>query len=484
MGFGLVLAGFVLLFNPVIHVVDLVPDALGFLLIVIGLTKMSFFIGKIEQARSLFIKLALVEAGKCLMVLTVPYASGSDILLQTFVFALAEVLMFVPAVNTLFEGLTFAGLWYDATAMYEKRRAGRAFADFIDKCASLKPISLCIEKVTGKPYKKRARKEKVEWVVYTRDKILFFYIFRVCATLLPELTELQLYDNLGKVSVHSIRYSAYKPFLYVVFGITVLIMSIGYIRTVSKFFKSVARDEKFIKRMEEKYTVDILPRDTFFIARGMKQSMTCFTAAVFTSLVVTIDDVNLLVGIISASFLYAATVILKRYIPKAKCILPFAVIRAILSVVNLVLQYNYYAEYTTDAVEFVERASEMYYRMATLECVEALFAAVGIILYMFFLLRAVKAHLAICGIQYENAMYSKRNRDIETYNTAGGMLLLCTVLAVINFIFAGAYHFIMVNMTLIIVVNTAITIVWAVYTWHTVNVINAMLYDKEIDIIA
>ena len=58
MGFGLVIAGFTLLFNPVIHVVDLIPDALGFLLIVIGLTKMSFFIGKIEQARSLFIKLA------------------------------------------------------------------------------------------------------------------------------------------------------------------------------------------------------------------------------------------------------------------------------------------------------------------------------------------------------------------------------------------------------------------------------------------
>lgn len=484
MGFGLVLAGFVLLFNPVIHVVDLIPDALGFLFIVIGLTKMSFFIGKIEQARSLFIKLAFVEAAKCVMILTVPYASGSDILLQTFVFALAEVLMFVPAVNALFEGLTFAGLWYDATAMYEKKSFNHPIAEFFGKIASLKPVNACIKKITGKPYKKRKHKGKVEWVVYARDKILFFYVFRVCATLVPELTELQLYDNLGEVSAFSIRYSYYKPFLYVILGVVVLILGIGYIRTVSAFFKSVAADEKFIKRMEDKYTVDILPRDTFFIARGMKQSMTCFVAAVFTSMVVTIDNVNVLVGVVSAAFLYAAAVILKRYIPQAKYIIPFAVVRAVLSVVNLVLQYDYYVEYTTDAVEFVERAKTMYYRMATLEGVEAVFAAVGLILYMFFLLRAVKAHLAVCGIQYENAMYSKRNRDIETYNTAGGMLLLCTILTVINFIFAGAYHFITVNMSLIVVVNTAITLVWAVYTWHTVNVINAMLYDKEIDIIA
>jgi hypothetical protein len=40
----------------------------------------------------------------------------------------------------------------------------------------------------------------------------------------------------------------------------------------------------------------------------------------------------------------------------------------------------------------------------------------------------------------------------------------------------------MVDMTLIVVINTAVTLIWAVYTWHSVNVINAMLYDKEIQI--
>jgi len=234
--------------------------------------------------------------------------------------------------------------------------------------------------------------------------------------------------------------------------------------------------------MDDKYRLDVLPRDTFFIARGMKQSLVCFTSAIFTSVVVTIDDVNILVGVISASFLIGAAVILKRYVPQAKCIIPFAAVRAVLSLVNLVLQYNYYAEYDEVAVEFIEEAASQYYRMATFECVEAAFAAIGVLLYMFFLLRAIKMHLEICGIQHENAMYSKRNRDIETYNISGGKLLLSAVLAVINYIFAGAYHFIMVDMTLIVVINMAITLIWAVYTWHSINVINAMLYDKEIQI--
>ncbi len=482
MGFGLVIAGFALLFNPTIHVVDLVPDALGFLLIVIGLTKMSFFIGKIEQARSLFIKLALVEAAKCFMILTVPYASGSDIVLQTFVFGLAEALMFVPAVNYLFEGLSFAGLWYGATVMYEKKVFKRPLAKLMVRISEWEPAAKLIERITGKKYKKRTYAHKVEWITYVRDQILFFYVFRVCATLVPELTELQLYDNLGEVSAFSRSFAYYKPFLYVILGVTVLILGIKYIRTVSAFFKAVGKDQTFLANMDSKYRLDVLPRDTFFIARGMKQSLVCFTSAVFTSVVVTIDDVNILVGIISASFLIGAAVILKRYVPAAKCILPFAAVRAVLSVVNLVLQYNYYAEYDEMAVEYVTEAHSQYYRMAAFECAEYVFAAIGILLYMFFLLRAIKMHLEVCGIQHENAMYSKRNRDIETYNTAGGMLLLCTILAVINFIMAGAYHFIMVDMTLIVVINTAVTLIWAVYTWHTVNVINAMLYDKEIQI--
>ncbi len=482
MGFGLVIAGFALLFNPVIHVVDLVPDALGFLLIVIGLTKMSFFIGKIEQARSLFIKLALVEAAKCFMVLTVPYASGSDIVLQTFVFGLAEALMFVPAVNYLFEGLSFAGLWYGATVMYEKKTFKRPLAKLMVKISEWEPAARLIERITGKKYKKRTYAHKVEWITYVRDQILFFYIFRVCATLVPELTELQLYDNLGEVTAFSRSFAYYKPFLYVFLGIIVLVLGIKYIRTVSSFFKGVGKDRTFLDSMDNKYRLDVLPHDTFFIARGMKQSLVCFTTTAFTCMVVTIDDVNVLVGVISASFLIAAAVILKRYVPAAKIIIPFSAVRGVLSLVNLVLQYNYYAEYDELAVEFVPEAAEQYYRMAAFECAEYVFAAIGILIYMFFLLRAIKMHLEVCGIQHETVMYSKLSRDVETYNTAGGMLLLSAILAVINFILAGAYHFIMVDMTLIVVINTAVTLIWAVYTWHSINVINAMLYDKEIQI--
>ena len=65
MGFGLLIAGFVLLSNPVIMLPifgDILPDAVGFFLIAAGLTKLSAFIGKISEARDGFIKLAFTES--------------------------------------------------------------------------------------------------------------------------------------------------------------------------------------------------------------------------------------------------------------------------------------------------------------------------------------------------------------------------------------------------------------------------------------
>ena len=77
MGFGLLIAGFILLANPVIHVVDIIPDAIGFFLIMAGLTKLSYIVGKIQIARDWFFKLAILEVAKFFSIAFIPYTSGS-----------------------------------------------------------------------------------------------------------------------------------------------------------------------------------------------------------------------------------------------------------------------------------------------------------------------------------------------------------------------------------------------------------------------
>ena len=251
MGFSLITAGFILLFNPVFYVIDVIPDALGFFLIAAGLAKLSCFVEKIAQARGMFLKLAYVEIAKMFSLLLIPYNGGSDKILYTFVFTVVELLMFIPALNWLFEGFGYTGIWYSATALYAKHDITKNV------------------KRDGKRQKNVVR--SVDAMTRAKTGILVFYIVRVAATLIPELTELQLYDYLGEVTALGRSAVYYKPFLYVLMALIVLIWSISYIRRVCGFFGSLKKDKPYMDELTRKYEFEILPNGNFFTARNMKR---------------------------------------------------------------------------------------------------------------------------------------------------------------------------------------------------------------------
>lgn len=455
MGFGLVLAGFIFLFNPVIHVVDVVPDALGFFLIVAGLSKTSCFISKLSDARDAFMKLAFVEVIKFFSIVFIPYTSGSALVLMAFVFGVLELIMFIPALNYLFEGISFAGLWYNGTAVYAK------------------------EKI--KSNKKFARTPR-ELLTVTKKYILFFYIFRICATLIPELTELQMYDNVGEIKAIQRSLVSYKPFLYIVFGISVFILGFILIKKVSVYFGGIRKDKTFNDLLQQKYESDIKNRPTFFIARRMKTALFLFCLSIATSFILTLDGINVLSGVISSALLIASAAMISKYNRFAIIATVLAAVRSIISIVTFVLQFRYFDEYTVEAVEWVSKAYDMYYKMAIVEAFEYIVALASILMYIAVLMKCIKSHLEMFGVKTENAQYSKKNRDLETYNVVGGKLLMCAILAIINYIMSGAYHYILVSMSLITIINWVISIVFITYVVMTVNAINNYVYNKELQI--
>ncbi|MBQ3707037.1 MAG: hypothetical protein II889_03915 [Clostridia bacterium] len=452
MGIGLVIAGLIMLFNPVVIVVDVIPDAVGFFLITAGLTKMSCFIGKIEEARQTFLKLAFVEVVKLFSIVILPYASGSADVLLAFVFGLIEGFLFVPAITALFEGLSFAALWYGGTAVYAKR-----------------------ETVRG------GKTKTVETAAATKRYIIFFYLFRIVATLIPELTELQMYDNIGTVDARIVRMTAFKPLLYILFGAVTMIFAVIYIVKVVRFFGPIRRDKPFLEALTRKYERDILPKTTFFIAKRMKIALMLFGASALASFIFTLDNVNVLVGAISSGLLIAAAVIVARYVKTAYITIVLAAVRAALSVFNMILEIRYFMDYSPEATLRVTEAYTRYYRIAMLETVEHVLALASVLFFLAALMKAVKGHLEISGIQTDNAMYSKHNRDLETYNTIGGKLLLLSVLAIIHDVMCCAFRYLLVNLPAVLVICTAVTIVYVAYAIYSMSVIDNLLYDKEIE---
>ncbi|MBQ4353827.1 MAG: hypothetical protein IJC71_02925 [Clostridia bacterium] len=468
MGFGLLTAGFILLANPVIHVADILPDAIGFFLIAAGLTKMSYFIGKIQQARDLFLKLAFIQIAKFFSIAFIPFTSGSALLLMSFVYGFLELLLFIPALNNLFEGISFAGLWYNGTAVYKKIPVNKLFLK----------TETAGEK---KKYKLIRQKMDAEMLTLVKRTVLGFYIFRVIATLIPELTELEMYDYLGDVKTIQRSLVSYKPALYILFALIVIILAVRMIRRTAGYFGAIRKDEPFICALRAKYENDILPRETFFAAVRMKRVLLLFMFAAAASLILTADGVNLLVGIISSGLLFAAALILRRFAKTANFVLVLAAVRSILSIANLIFQIDYFSEYSVEAVEWIETAHNRYFTMAGLASVEYIVALASVLLFLTALMQAVKKHLESFGIQTDNAQYSKQNRDLEVYNAVGGKLLLCSILAILHYAFTCAYHYLLPTMSVISVISIAVTLIYIAYVIHTVHAMEEMLYDKEIE---
>ncbi len=454
MGFGMVLAGFILLFNPMIHVIDLIPDVIGFILIAAGLRKTSFFVSRIDDARRLFWKLVIIEAIKLPSFLLIPYGSvvphqrGSTQVLLTFVFVIVELIAFIPAVCYLFEGIAFAGTTYNGRRMYETK----------------------------------TKERKVELITSAKVTVIAFYVFRNVMTLIPELTELEMYEFVGNVSALSRPLTYYKPVLYVLSFIAVIIFGIVYINKISKLIRSLTKDEPFMDAIRDKYERDIMPKKTLFMSLDVKTAIILFAFAVGTSFAFYIDGVNILIGCISAGLLIAASVILGKYVKWVKLSIPFSVIRAALAIYNVFGEARYFSEYgDAFAVEYFDKAYEMYYPLAAFKVAEAVFALVSMMIFIFALLRAVREHLPICGLQVESVQYSKKSRDAEIYSLIKGKMILSSMLTFVNFIVAALYLYILVYMEAMIVVSSLVTIVWAAYTIYSVIFIIANLYDKEIE---
>lgn len=463
MGFGYIMAGFILLFNPIIHVIDLLPDFIGFFLICKGLSKLSYLNSGLSEARDIFRKLGFAELIRVACIVFIPYTSDSAMLLFAFVFGVIELIYFIPALNYFYEGLNYIGMQYDGESVFakiEKKKRGRR------KKGETGEVTRVIE--TGAALKR---------LTYS------FYILRIICTLLPELTALQMYDNLGTVTAFSINYSRYKPFMYVVLGLIVVIVGIRWITKLVKYFTGIQKDKQFIDTLNTKYDRDIAVKTEIFMGKSMKNALFLYIGAVVLSLCLYIDGINVILGAFSSIFLAASVIIIGKYTKIAYAVIPFCVIRSVLSVINMILQKIYYIDniYDETAVEWYAEAHDQYYRMGTLMTIENIVAAVSFVIFAVALLKTVKTHLAESGIQDQNVRYSKASRDIEVYNAVGAKLLMNLVLMLINFILAASYLFIMLNLTAIVAINTAVTIIWIFHSISTVSTINELLYNPLIN---
>lgn len=279
-GFGLLSFSLLFFANPNINIIDFLPDFIGYILLCFALSRLADMNESIGEAVSSFRKMILIDVGKWLALfwvfgLSVTTERNSSLLLWSFVFAVLEGIVLIPAYIKLFRGITELGYFYPNTSVLENSSGN-----------------------------KKSRTDKI------RNATVFFVVLKATFAVLPELADLSnsAYDDTSSF-VHIYQYIGTMRMLAF---IPVLIVGVVWLIRALRYFASLRKDELFLSGLIEKYETQILPREGIFVRRNFKIAYILFTVALCFTVDFRVEYQNLFPDVFAAIFFFATLWFLQK----------------------------------------------------------------------------------------------------------------------------------------------------------------------------
>ncbi len=294
LGLGSLIAGFMFLFNPDVSIVDILPDFIGYLFIVAGLTQISPLNEDIEDARKCFVRAALLNCVKFLLIFVLFGASSSNdvpvsLLLYAFVMDIFDLIFIVPGYVRLFKGIMYLGERLDSDyVLYRKPLRQLPIPEGLpDK--KIRKIKMKNAKYRYQFDNAKSTTEKI------RKMTLVFVIVKAIGSVLPETPS--LID--GKSANSGVNYYDFIG-LYRIFSIFIVsAVGVVWLLRIINYFIRVIKDKKFIGALTEKYNSEILPNNSYFIRKYIKRLFLFLGFGCFACIDFYIDDAFVITDVIA-----------------------------------------------------------------------------------------------------------------------------------------------------------------------------------------
>ena len=352
MGLSLIIASFFFLFNPEFAAVDPIPDLCGYVIMYFALTKLSDIDIHIEEARrkfkhAIYVGIAELVALAILFGLVIESERSITLLIMTFVFGIADIIVLLPAFKELFDGFTNLGMLCDGSAMF-KAKNGR-----INRTEASQLI--------------------------TR----IFVISKATLACLPEFTS--LINNSEYRFVGVLRVIAVIISLAV--GILWLVKIIGYIIAIK-------RDKPFIENISKKYTVLRETRPLLFAKRRLIFGIGVICIGLALSLDIYGDYFNFLPDFLGAAVILFGALSLRKFSPRWKLVSIFSAIYGFISAASWTLSVRFFNEYYPEAAQKVTDAYNKYQTMFYADIADAIFFVILVISCVLLFTDIAKTHAA------------------------------------------------------------------------------------------
>ncbi len=370
---------FIFIFNPNISVIDPLPDFIGYILIVLSLSKFSMLCATLAEAKKAFEKMIIVDGAKLLALIWIfgldtTASRSSSMLMASFSISALEVMFGLPAFLKLFAGISELGNYHPNTTIHATPRT-------------------------------TARSSYTESL---RSFTLFFVVFKAAMTLLPELAEL---GNSSYSQVEPLfdiyRYIGIMRFLS---AVPVLFVGVIWLVRVIKYFRRLAADSELNDSMCEKYRREISPKEGTFVIRYVKIGSWLLTAAAVLTLDFTLEGVNIMSDAAVAVFLALAMLFFSKAVSmNTRPTYISAVCYAILSIGTDVLSILFDELYSYGMLDTNSRAMALYICMLAVQLIKSVSFVVMLSLAITQIKKLVRTHTGyVLGFEAKNDKEQKQ----------------------------------------------------------------------------
>lgn len=309
----------VMLFNPNVNLIDILPDFIGFFILAKFFEKASDSAPYFEEARSAFVKLGFISLAKIpALAIVVIIRSGNvidnDIVaLMALVFAVLELLYLIPAIKSLFDALSYLGERSEAKSLISS-----------------------------------------ESLVSTDNLRSFTFAFSIMKCLLytlPEFLKLTRSVEIG-TTTSMITGSRYYPWAIAASVILGTVFGAFWLARVTKYIKKIKKEGKFFSSLENladenSYTeyekrVNVRRRNRIFLA---------FIISAVLSIDLTFSnlrDINLLPSFVFGIIFTVSTVLLCQTLKKGNNLSLYIAAVGTLFNVTAAIKYYFDIKFLTD----------------------------------------------------------------------------------------------------------------------------------------
>lgn len=421
--FGLLGFGLFFFCNPNLNIIDILPDCIGCLLIVIALTKLGDLCDDLGEAKRAFGTLFWITASKIPALILLLWITGVNVgektmnLVFAFCYAVLETVFALRAFSLLFEGLAYLGT----------RQEGGEFLYTL-------PQPKARPRKDGKP--RRVRRRRFESLF---GVTAFFLIVKAALYTLPEVCNLSSYDSLGYVTPEGRTLGAFYSLFVVLSVFFGLVIGGIWMFHMLRYVRHIAKQTEFWSRLHAQYDTKVLPRVGIFVMRRVHAFTIIATVAAAFSVDFYFSQINCLPDFVSAILFFISAFVIEKYAGKTLWLKITSLGYFLASAATFATMLPFAQEYSYSDVHKIERAQMLYSRYAICNLVSQVMFVAVMLAFAAVVMRIVRAHTGM------NTLTGVSNSSRPLVQVYAGRVMRLRIFSVLTAICSVLYFYFVVD---------------------------------------